>query len=104
MIRQKLQIRGNVYFILRNLIITISITLFTALIAALMKNIADFISMIGGFCSVLIAFFFPCFIYVKSNSYEISHYKNISSIVLCSFLTIMGFTAGILSAISLFNK
>ena len=69
-----------------------------------MRNIADFISMIGGFCSVLIGFFFPCFIYIKSNSYELSHYKNVLVIALGAFLTVMGFTAGVLSAISLFNK
>lgn len=82
---------GNINLPLRrNLIVTISMTFVMALIGALYSKISDFIDILGGFTAVFFSFFFPCFIYVKSNNYKISHYKNIFMIIVCGVMIICG--------------
>lgn len=81
----------------RNLIVTISITIVTAFIGAIYSDISEFISLLGGFCSVIIAFFFPGFLYIKSNDRKISDFKNVLTIVVCGIMCVIGIIAGILS-------
>lgn len=76
---------------------------FSCLIGVLYDKISAYISILGGFCSVIIAFLIPGLIYIKNNDYPITHYKNILSILLVSILSIIGFTAGVISIIKIFN-
>lgn len=77
--------------------VTIPITLVTAFIGAIYSDISDYISLFGGFCSVVIAFFFPGFLYIKSNNRPLKDFKNIKTIVICGLLCIIGVISGILS-------
>lgn len=75
----------------RNLTITIVFLLVSILIGVLYSKISDYISLIGGLCGTMIAFGFPCMVYVKSNDYKITHWKNIFTLVVCSMLCCIGF-------------
>ncbi len=82
------------FLFFRNLMITIPTLLITCLIGALYTGIIAYISILGGFCSVVIAFLFPGLLYVKNNDLPITHYKNIFTIILITILCLIGFTAG----------
>lgn len=88
----------------RNLLVTIPVTLLTALLGALYSDISEYISLLGGFCSVIIGFFFPGFLYVKSNDYPITHWKNVFTIIVCSIFCLIGIIAGVLSAITIIES
>lgn len=79
------------------MLVTIPITVTTAFIGAIYSDVSEFISLLGGFCSVVIAFFFPGFLYVKSNDRALSDCKNIRTIVICGFLCLIGIISGCLS-------
>jgi len=81
----------------KNLLITIPTILISAFIAILYDQILNYISILGGFCSVIIAFVFPGILYIKTNEYSIKHWKNIGSIILISVLTLIGFTSGVIT-------
>jgi amino acid permease len=71
-----------------NLILTTIILSFTTFVAAMFQNISDYISINGSFYGLFISVIMPGIIYIKSNSYPISHIKNILAIlfiiILCS--------------------
>jgi membrane protein DedA with SNARE-associated domain len=77
--------------------ITIPTLLITCLIGALYDSIISYISILGGFCSVTIAFLFPGLLYVKNSDHPITHKKNIMTIVIISVLCLIGYTAGIIT-------
>ncbi len=77
--------------------------LIACLVGVLYDQISAYISILGGFCSVIIAFLIPGLIYIKNNDYPIMHYKNILSIILISILSVIGFTAGVISIIKIFS-
>lgn len=77
----------------RNLITTIIFTFGTALIGAVYSNIGDFIDLLGGFCSVVISYFFPCFIYIKYKQHSTFHYKNILLSIACGSVVVSGLIA-----------
>ena len=64
-----------------NLLLTIIILSFTTFVAAMFQNISDYISINGSFYGLFISVIMPGIIYIKSNSYPISHIKNILAIV-----------------------
>lgn len=99
----KLIIKGK-YFLFRNYLVTIPITIITALIGAVYSDISEFMSLLGGFCGVIISFFFPCFIYIKCNEYKISHWKNVITIIISTILCIIGVVAGIMSLITIITS
>ena len=70
-------------------------------IAIVYKDILTYNSLLGGFCSVVIAFLIPGLIYVKTNKYKLTHYKNILSLMLIITLCTIGWTAGMQSLIFL---
>lgn len=84
------------------MIITVSSLLLSCLIGALYYEITSIINILGGFCSVVIAFLFPGWLYVKNSEYPITHYKNMVTIILVVVLCIIGFTAGILTVMDAF--
>ncbi len=81
----------------KNLLITIPTLVVTCLIGALYTGITAYISILGGFCSVVIAFLFPGLLYVKNSDMPLTHYKNIFTIIIITFLCLIGFTAGIMT-------
>ena len=78
--------------------------LFGCLVGALYSNIADYISLLGSFCTVIVAFLIPSklfkiiyfigMLYIKTNDYKIYHYKNILAIIFATVLTGIGFISG----------
>ncbi len=82
---------------IQNVAITFSITLTSAFIGAVYSNIMSIVSFLGGFTGIIIAYAFPAIIYVKANNLKLSHWKNISIIVVFSIITIIGFTGAVLS-------
>jgi amino acid permease len=81
----------------KNLVITIPTLLITCFIGALYNKIISYISILGGFCSVVIAFLFPGLLYLKNNDMPLSHPKNIITIIIIFTLCTIGFTAGIMT-------
>lgn len=96
-------IKGN-FLLLRNYLVTIPITIITAFIGAVYSDISEFMSLLGGFCGVIISFFFPCFLYIKCNEYPISHWKNVVTIIFSSILCTIGVIAGIMSLITIITS
>ena len=86
-----------------NFILTISILIITTFIAILFQSISSYISLIGGFCSVIIAVLIPGLIYIKGLNELKSNKKNIFSGIVVSILTLMGFTNGILTINKIMN-
>ena len=86
------QISNRLNFILTSGCLTI-----TTLIAIIFQSISSYISLIGGFCSVIISVLIPGFIYIKG-IYELKiNNKTIFAGIIVTILTLMGFTNGILT-------
>jgi amino acid permease len=85
----------------KNFFVTIITLVVCTSIAIVYKDILTYISLLGGFCSVVIAFLIPGLIYVKTNKYKLTHYKNILSLMLIITLCTIGWTAGMQSLIFL---
>lgn len=92
------------FLTISNLIVTVTTLAITTLIGALYNSVTDYISLIGSFCSVIISFIVPGMIYIKSNDYPLSHWKNVTTIALVSFLSLLGFTSGVVTIVGMVNK
>ena len=68
-------------------VISLGITTF---IAAIFQKISDYISLIGSFCSVFVAFVMPGMIYIKDNDKPITHLKNILALLFVIILSLFG--------------
>ena len=80
-----------------NFLLTTSCLIVTTFIAVIFQSISSYISLIGGFCSVIIAVLIPGLIYIKG-FYELKiNKKTIFAGIVVSVLTLMGFTNGILT-------
>ena len=78
-----------------NYILTLSVIGFSTFIGAVYNDILKFISLLGGFIGVVIAFLMPGLLYIKNNQYNLTNCRNICSLLfICSLCTI-GFIAGI---------
>lgn len=78
----------------RNLLFAIPITFITALIGALYSDVENILSFLGGICGVIFSYFFPAFIYVRSNDHKRYHIKNIITVGICGIFSIIGLIAG----------
>ena len=76
---------------------------FSCIISIIHYKIITYITILGGFFSVIIAFLMPGLLYIKNNNYPITYWKNICTLILILILTIVGFTAGIMAIIDIFN-
>ena len=76
--------------------------LLISLVAINFKNIEAYLSILGGFCVVIMSFLFPGMLYIKNNEHPITHWKNVGSILLMIIITIIGFTAGVKTIIEMF--
>ncbi|MCQ2816018.1 MAG: amino acid transporter [archaeon] len=77
-----------------NWILTLIFLIISTCIASLYQSISDYISLIGSFCSVVIAMLIPALCYIKGNEYEISNCRNIVTIILAVILCLFGLTSG----------
>jgi hypothetical protein len=87
-------------------LVTIPTLAVSCFIGVMYANIEDYISLMGSFCAVIISFLIPGkylkftflgMLYIKSNDYPISHYKNVLTIIIVGFLCLLGFTSGFLT-------
>ena len=79
----------------KNYAVTIPILLITTVTGALYSDIIAYITLLGGFCSVIITFLFPGLLYVKNNEHPLTHRKNVLIIIAITLLCSIGFIAGI---------
>ena len=87
-----------------NFILTTSCLVITTLIAILFQSISSYISLIGGFCSVIISVLIPGFIYIKGMYGLKINWKTIFAGNVVAVLTLMGFTNGILTIKKIVNQ
>ena len=80
---------------LKNYLVTIPVLLITTIIGALYSDIIAYITLLGGFCSVIITFLFPGLLYVKNNGLGLTHWKNLLILAAVTLLCSIGFIAGI---------
>ena len=69
--------------------------LVSTLIGALYKNILNYISLFGGFCSSMICYLMPGILMLKTSNQKLSSRKNIITIIIIIVLTSFGFMGGV---------
>ncbi len=83
---------------IKYLLVTVLSLVIMALIGASYSNILSYISLLGGFCSVIYCFLIPGLIYVKNNRKNPGcSFENIMTIFIVVVLTIIGYTSGVLT-------
>ena len=82
-----------------NLIITISVYLFSALIGIVYDNILNYITYLGGFTSIIFSFMYPIILYIKTNGKGWFYWKNLLELGIAIILSLIGYIAGILTII-----
>jgi amino acid permease len=86
-----------------NFILTESSLIITTFVAILFQSISSYISLIGGFCSIIISVLIPGLIYIKGlNQSKINNNTIIASLVIV-FLSFIGFTNGFLTIKKIIN-
>ena len=75
----------------------------TCIIGILYDKITDYISILGGFCSVIIAFLMPGVLYIKTNDKPLKSKENIMTAIIISILCTIGFIAGIMTIVKIIN-
>ena len=74
-----------------NVIITfITLSISTFIAAFLKRTISVYLSLIGTFCSIIVAIIMPGLIYIKGNDYSIYHYKNIFTLIFIFIVSSIG--------------
>ena len=87
-----------------NLILTTCCLIITTLISIIFQSISSYISLIGGFCSVIISILIPGFIYIKGIQELKINNKTIFAGIIIIILTLIGFTNGILTIKNVVNR
>ena len=95
----KIQISNKI-----NILLTTFCIMITTLISIIFQSISSYISLIGGFCSVIISILIPGLIYIKGIQEFKVNKKSISLGIVVTVLTLMGFTNGILTIKNVVNK
>ena len=86
-----------------NFILTECTLIITTLIAVIFQSISSYISLIGGFCSVIISVLIPGLIYIKGLKQSIINKETIIAGSVIAILTLMGFTNGFLTIKKIIN-
>ena len=86
------QITNTANFILTEICLIIS-----TFVAVIFQSISSYISLIGGFCSIIISVLIPGLIYIKGLNQSKINKKNIIACLVVLILTTMGFTNGVLT-------
>ena len=76
---------------MKNYIVTFAVIMICVTCSILYSEISSYIKIMGGLFSTLVGFLFPAFLIVKSNKRSRYHWKNILTIGLFAFLTLLGF-------------
>ena len=79
----------------QNFLLSSITMLISTLISVLFRDILTYISLLGGLIAVIICILIPGCLYVKSNDYNLSHWKNIFAIFLIIILSTIGFISAI---------
>ena len=87
-----------------NFIITGSCLMITTFIAVVFQSISSYISLIGGFCSVIISVLIPGLIYIKGLNQSQINKRTVISGSIVIILTLMGFTNGFLTIKNVMKK
>jgi amino acid permease len=82
-----------------NLIITISVYLFSATIGIVYDNILNYITYLGGFTSIVFSFLYPIILYIVANGKGWFYWKNLLELSIATILSLIGYIAGILTII-----
>ena len=80
-----------------NFLMTEIFLIISTFIAVVFQSISSYISLIGGFCSVIISVLIPGLIYIKGIKESTINKKTITAGTVIVLLTIMGFTNGFLT-------
>ena len=80
---------------LKNIIVTVILMFTIGTVAIVYPEILPYISLLGGFCSVIYCYLIPGLIYVKNNKLPWKAKSNLLVIGVVVLLTILGYTAGI---------
>jgi len=89
---------------LLNCSLTIPLLLFSCLVGALYQHVTDYIDLIGSVTSIFIMFLIPGLIYIKSNDYSITHWKNVTTIILISLFSLICLISAIFTVKDIIKK
>ena len=82
---------------LKNVFVTVFLLGIIGTIAIVYPEILPYISLLGGFCSVIYCYLIPGLIYVKNNKMPMKSWTNIYTIIVVILLTVLGYTAGVMT-------
>lgn len=83
--------------------ITIPTILITCFVGCLYDKITAYISILGGFCSVVIAFLMPGLLYLKTCNKPLTSCKSMTVLLLITTFCLIGYTAGIITIVHIFT-
>ena len=89
---------------LLNVSLTIPLLLLSCLIGALYQHVTDYIDLIGSLTSIFIMFLIPGLLYLKSNDYPKTHWKNITTIILISLFSVICLISAIFTIKDIIDK
>lgn len=87
-----------------NFLMTEGFLVISTFIAVIFQSISSYISLIGGFCSVIISVLIPGLIYIKGLNQSKINKKNVITGVIVIILTLFGFTNGIITIKKVVNS
>lgn len=73
-----------------DVITVICLYLCTYLITYFIKDLLSILSILGGICAVVLSFVMPILCWIKTNSYEVTHWKNISALIVMCVTIVIG--------------
>ena len=75
----------------KNYIVTFVVMMVCVTVSILYSNISNYIKIMGGVFSTLVGFLFPSLLIVRANRRKRYHWKNILTVAIYAFLTLIGF-------------
>ena len=75
----------------KNYIVTFIVIMICVTVSILYADISNYIKIMGGFFSTLVGFLFPSLLIVRANRRKRYHWKNILTVAIYAFLTLIGF-------------
>ena len=87
----------------KNYIVTFIVVMICITVSILYADISNYINIMGGILATLVGFLFPALLIVRSNKRKRYHWKNILTIAIFSFLTLIGFFSSGLTFYGMFS-
>ena len=81
----------------RNLILTLSITCLTAVVGSLYSDIGSIFGFMGGFCSTVISYIIPTYIYFVNKNIKMNSFKGICILSIVFLFIICGGISSVMS-------